>query len=249
MPFQELIYWWFWSNWQFWSIFIACPPFQLPFQSFWSSSIYFDYFDLFWSVWSILIHFNSGIKFAKTFWSHASHFHLFCTTKFSCKALFWMITASQSHCCSYLHCAFIARLKEGEHHLYKWDQSCLLFYPMSSKMHHHCWNTEQMLCWTSYHGKWMYKCWVPVQVFMWSKETMLETVMSGMPFWSILIEHQPFWLPFQSISIYFDQFDLFWSLQSISIHCLSILASKLPKYFNHMPTISVCFDTKSKSPK
>jgi hypothetical protein len=48
MPFKELIYWQFQSNWQFQFILIACRPFWSPFQSFWSISIILIYFDLFW---------------------------------------------------------------------------------------------------------------------------------------------------------------------------------------------------------
>jgi hypothetical protein len=48
----------------------------------------------------------------------------------------------------------------------------------------------------------------------------------------------------QLISIYFHHFDLFRSVRSISI-----LASKSPKHFDSVPAISICFDTRSKSPK
>jgi hypothetical protein len=75
VPFQELIYWRFRSNWQFRSISIARQPFRSPvrsisiyfdlFQSiliyfdlFGSISIYFDHFDQFRSLRSILIHFD-----------------------------------------------------------------------------------------------------------------------------------------------------------------------------------------------
>ncbi len=62
-------------------------------------------------------------------------------------------------------------------------------------------------------------------------------------FWSILIGYQPF-LSFQSILnslIYVNQFDLFQSIL--------ILASKLPKNFDRVPAILICFDTRLKSPK
>ncbi len=73
-------------------------------------------------------------------------------------------------------------------------------------------------------------------------------------FWSILIAHQPFWSPFWSfwsISNYFDQFNLFQSVWSFFdlFRSISILALKSPKYFNHMPAILICFDTRSKLPK
>ncbi len=44
VPFQELIYWRFRSNWRFRSISIACQPFRSPFRSFRAISIYFDLF-------------------------------------------------------------------------------------------------------------------------------------------------------------------------------------------------------------
>jgi hypothetical protein len=88
VPSQELIYWWFWSNWRFQSISIARQPFRspfrLPFRSFRSISIYFDHFDLFQSILiyfdhfdsyrSISIHFDSDIGIAKTFRWRAGHF-------------------------------------------------------------------------------------------------------------------------------------------------------------------------------
>jgi hypothetical protein len=103
VPFQELIYWWFRSNWRFWSILIA----HRPFWSFWSISNHFNHlnlfqlfrsilnhfnsfwfilihFDSFWFILihfhlfqSILIHLDSDIGIAKTFWWHASHFYCF----------------------------------------------------------------------------------------------------------------------------------------------------------------------------
>jgi hypothetical protein len=56
VPFQELIYWQFRSNWRFRSISIARQPFR-SFRSI--SSIYFDHFDLFQSFRFILIYFDS----------------------------------------------------------------------------------------------------------------------------------------------------------------------------------------------
>jgi hypothetical protein len=66
VPFQELIYWWFRSNWRFWSILIA----HRPFWSFWSISNHFNHLNLFQLFRSILNHFNS-------FWFILIHFDSF----------------------------------------------------------------------------------------------------------------------------------------------------------------------------
>jgi hypothetical protein len=54
------------------AILMTCQLISIYFDLFWSISIISIYFD-----WSVLIHFNSGIKIAKLFWSYAGHFDLF----------------------------------------------------------------------------------------------------------------------------------------------------------------------------
>jgi hypothetical protein len=113
-------------------------------------------------------------------------------------------------------------------------------------------------------GSLMADCWI-LEIKNKMAQSWRPSTCHGVGWWCVSVSTapQPFWRltnSFQSIWIYFNHFDLFqsfWSILIILIYfdhfdlfrSISILASKSPNYFDCAPTISICFDTRSKSPK